>query len=397
MTTEESTVTEETAARRPLTAIQRGIVASLTDSDPSMVPKAVSYLRTEVFSSQAYFELEQKTLFRGKPVPIEVSAALPKPKMHVINEDYGTSVLLTRDDTGKMHAFLNVCMHRCIQLSREKQAKSGGLIVCPYHAWSYNMRGELVGVPREDVFPGLDRKKHSLKRLECVEAGGLIWVNLDPNTTADFSIVAGDLAAEFDAIGLPKQVVYTKARYEIAANWKFVHDAFLENYHIPRLHSKSLGSMFVDRPTAFTQIGPHLLQSSTRAGYKAEQGAGMQTFEDFRASGVFSYTLIPGSIVITSPTYINVMFLSPQSADKTVINYYMLVDRMPETEKEKARCEKSIELMQRVTTDEDFWVSELGTIGVKTGAVEQLTLGGMEQDVATFHKVLEEQMGLTGG
>jgi glycine betaine catabolism A len=91
------------------------------------------------------------------------------------------------------------------------------------------------------------------------------------------------------------------------------------------------------------------------------------------------------------------MFLSPQSPDKTVINYYMLVDRMPETEAEKARCEKSIALMQKVTTDEDFWVSELGTIGVKTGAVEQLTLGGMEQDVATFHKVLEEQMGLTRG
>ncbi|GFE82054.1 hypothetical protein GCM10011487_40540 [Steroidobacter agaridevorans] len=397
MTTEAKVMTEQTIPRRPLTAIQRRIVESLTDSDPTMVPKAVTYLPTKVFSSAEYFELEQKTLFRGKPVPMEVSAALPKPKMHVVNEDYGTSVLLTRDDAGKVHAFLNVCMHRCIQLSREKQPKSGGLIVCPYHAWSYNMRGELVGVPREDVFPGLDRKKHSLKALECVEAGGIIWVNLDPNSKADFSIVAGDLAAEFDAIGLPNQVVYTKARYEIAANWKFVHDAFLENYHVPRLHSKSLGKMFEDRPTAFTQIGPHLLQSSTRAGYKSEQGAGMQTFEDFRASGVFSYTLIPGSIVITSPTYINVMFLSPQSPDRTVINYYMLVDRIPETEAEKARCEKSIALMQRVAADEDFWVSELGTRGVKAGAVEQMTLGGMEQDVATFHKVLEEQMGLTRG
>jgi phenylpropionate dioxygenase-like ring-hydroxylating dioxygenase large terminal subunit len=299
---------------------------------------------------------------------------------------------LTRDETGKVRAFLNICTHRCIELSREREAKAGGLIVCPYHAWSFNMKGELAAVPREDVFPGLDRSQHNLIPLECAEAGGLIWVNLDRQRKADFSMVAGELAEEFLAIGLDRQVVYKKARFELNANWKLVHDAFLENYHIARLHSQSLGSMFVDRSTACVQIGQHILQSSGRVSYKSADGASMKTFEDFRETGVFSYTLIAGGLIITSPTYINVMLLSPQSPGRTVINYYMLVDRMPQTEAEISRCERSVALMVRITTEEDFWVSELGTLGAQTGAVPKMVLGGMEQDIARFHRIVEEEL-----
>lgn len=385
MTTEVSPETRPVATP-PLTRYQLEIVASLQDSDPDTVPKAVAYLPTAEYSSPEHFELEKSKLFRGRPVPIEVSAGLPGPRMYRVNEDYGTSVLLTRDDQGVAHAFVNVCRHRCVRLSQEKEAKSGGLIACPYHGWTYNLRGKLMGVPREDVFPGLQRENHGLVPLECVEAGGLIYVNLDARSKADFSCVQGELAQEFAAIGLDRQVLYKKSRFEIAANWKFVHDAFLENYHVPRLHSKSLGGMFGDRATACVEIGPHILQSSGRVGYESATRSSVQTFAEFRDMGVFSYTVLCSAIVITSPTYINVMLMAPVAHDKTIINYYMLVERMPETEKDKARCEKSMALMERVTSEEDLWVSEQGTIGVATGAVERMILGGMEQDILRFHR-----------
>lgn len=376
----------------PLTKYQLEIVRSLKDTDPQDVPKKTSYLPTDVYTSPERFKLEQEKLFRGRPVPIEVSAALPQRKMHVVNEDYGPPVLLTRDGDGVVHAFMNVCTHRCIQLSREKDAKVGGLITCPYHGWTFNLKGDLVGLPREDVFPGLDRSKHKLVPLECVEGGGLIWVNLDPNTKADFGWAKGDLAEEFNAIGLGEQVVYQKARFELNANWKLVHHAFLENYHIARLHAQSLGGMFVDRSTSCVEIGPHILQSSGRIGYKREVRSTVTTFEEFRDLGVFSYTVLAGALVITSPTYINVMLLSPQSPTKTLINYYMLVDRLPETEAEKARCEKSVSLMVQITTQEDFWVAELGTVAAATGAVPRMVLGGMEQDIARFHRNIEQAL-----
>ncbi|MDX2276946.1 MAG: aromatic ring-hydroxylating dioxygenase subunit alpha [Hyphomonadaceae bacterium] len=372
-----------------LTKYQRQILASLEDSDPNIVPKALSYRPTNVYADSDRFELERRKLFRGRPVPVEISAALPRSRMHVVNNDYGLPLLLTRDDEGRAHAFMNVCTHRCVRLSDEVEAKAGALITCPYHAWSFSMKGDLIAVPREEVFPGLDKKKHKLKALQCVEAGGLIWVNLDPASNADFSEVESELAPEFDAIGLASQVVYKKLRVELPANWKLIHDAFLENYHIARLHRDSLGSMFVDRSTACVEIGRNLLQSSARVGYKRERGQGVETFADFRDFGVFSYTIVAGGLIITSPTYINVMLLSPQSATSTVVNYYMLVDKMPDTDAERARCEKSIGLMQRITTEEDFWVAELGTIAAQSGVVQEMVLGGMEQDIARFHRILE--------
>lgn len=383
--------TPSAAAPRKLTELQLDVARSLADSNPALAPQAIRIRPTSPYASQERFDLEQSKLFRGRPVPLEMSCALPDRRTHVVVEEHGQSVILSRDDEGVVHAFANVCMHRCVQLSQAKEPKQGALIVCPYHAWSYSLRGELVAVPREDVFPGLDKAGRRLVQLQCQEAGGMIWVNLDHKTQCDFSQVDA-LARDFDAIGLDRQVIYRRARFDLATNWKLIHDAFLENYHIPRLHAQSLGSMFVDRPTVIRRIGPHLLQSSARVGYKQESGKAVETFEAFRKAGVFSYTIVPGGVVITSPTYINVMLMAPQSPGRTIINYYMLVDRMPETDEEIARCEKSIALMERITTQEDFWAAQLGTIGARTGVVADMVLGGMEQDIALFHEILESEM-----
>lgn len=383
--------TQDKTKSRPLTAAQRRIVDSLADSDCEDLLQKTSHLPTNVYASQSRFELEQRKLFRGRPVPIEVSAALPKPKMHIVNNDYGLSVMLTRDLEGAAHAFVNVCRHRCVQLSQAHEAKAGALVSCPYHAWSYDLKGNLIAVPREEVFPGLDKSQHGLLPLECREAGGLIWVNLEREARADFSIIR-ELAQDFNAIGLPEQVLYRKKRFDLATNWKLVHDAFLENYHVSRLHAKSLGMMFKDRPTVCERIGPHLLQSSARIGYKRADRVHIKTYDDFRKMGVFSYTILPGGIVITSPTYINVMLLAPQAPERTIVNYYMLVDHAPESEAEKERYERSISLMERVTEEEDFWVAQLGTIGARTGVMPEMVLGGMEQDIARFHQTINEAL-----
>lgn len=372
---------------RRLTAGQIAQVAQLEDSDPSLVDKEISYLETDIYVSQERFDLEQRKLFRGRPLPITVSAALPAPRTHVVNEDYGVSILLTRDENSEVRAFLNVCAHRGVKLCQSKEAETGGLIVCPYHAWSFNLKGDLVGVPRAEVFPGLDKKMHGLVPLECVEAGGLIWVNLDRETKADFSLVTGELAQDFEAVKLPDQKIFRHVTVDLAANWKLVVDAFSENYHITRLHAESLKGMFVDRKTVCDRIGPHLRAMSGRAGFK--QGGPVETFEEFRKSIVACYTILPGAVIITSPTYISVMLLAPQSPGRTIINYYMLVDRLPETEQELAHYERSFALMKRITTEEDFWVSELGQLGAQSGAMPRMILGGMEQDVARFHASLD--------
>jgi phenylpropionate dioxygenase-like ring-hydroxylating dioxygenase large terminal subunit len=381
--------TAELTSAHELTASQRARIARLGDTDPTRVDKALSYRPTDVYVSRERFDLEIERLFRGRPVPIAVSADLPSPRSQLAIKDYELPVLLTRDEEGVAHAFVNVCPHRAVELCPSSEPRSGGLIVCPYHAWSFSMRGDLVAVPREEAFPGLEKSRHGLVRLECVEAGGLIWVNLDPKTKADFSLVTGALGEELAAIAMSDQHIFKKVRFELNSNWKLTHDAFLENYHIARLHSKSLGTMFVDRSTVCEQIGPHICHLSGRVGF--ERGE-RRYFEDFRKHGVFCYTIIGGAIIITSPDYISVMLLSPKAPDKTIVNYYMMVDQPPANEAQIAHFERAVALMLRITTEEDFWAAELGTIGARTGVVPQMVLGGMEQEILRFHRTLEAEL-----
>lgn len=381
--------TAELITAHELTAAQRARIARLEEADPAKVDGALAYQPTAVYVSQERFRLELERLFGGRPVPIAVSADLPSPRSYLAIKDYELPVLLTRDGQGVVRAFVNVCTHRGVELCPSSDPRSGGLVVCPYHAWSFSLKGDLVAVPREEAFPGLEKSRHDLVPLECVEAGGLIWVNLDPKTKADFSLVAGALGEELEAIAMSDQHIFKKVRFELNSNWKLTHDAFLENYHIARLHSKSLGSMFVDRTTVCEQIGPHICHLSGRVGFRKGD---RKYFEEFRKHGVFCYTIIPGAIVITSPDYISVMLLSPKAPDKTVINYYMLVDEPPVDEAQIAHFERAVDLMLRVTTEEDFWAAELGSIGAKTGVLTHMVLGGMEQEILRFHQTLEAEL-----
>ncbi|NLR73000.1 aromatic ring-hydroxylating dioxygenase subunit alpha [Novosphingobium sp. ERN07] len=372
---------------RRLTAAQLSQLAGLEDSNPSDVFREIDRLPTAIYASQERYDLEQERLFRGRPVPIGVSALLPTPRSHIAIDDYGTSVLLTRDEEGVVHAFFNVCTHRAIKLCQAHQTQKGGLVVCPYHAWSFDMKGRLKALPRPEIFPGLDKSQMGLVELECVEAGGLIWVNLDHRRKADFSVVTEQVGPDLDAFGLREQKVCHHLRVEVKANWKLIIDSFSENYHVTRLHSKSLGNMFVDRKTSCEKVGEHLRVMSGRAEYR--QGADIATYEDFRKTAVAHYTIVPGALIITSPSYISVMLLSPQAVDRTVVNYYMMVDQLPETAKAIAHYDKSLALMTQLTTKEDFWVAELGTLGAKSGVVPYMTCGGMEREMVEFHRSVE--------
>lgn len=374
----------ERSEGRQLTASQITQFENVEDSNPDLVFRQVDRLPTDVYVSPERFGLEQAKLFRGRPIPVAVSDILPSPRTRIAVDDYGASILLTRDEDGQVHAFHNVCTHRAIKLCQAKQAEKGGLVTCPYHAWSFDMKGRLKTLPRPEVFPGLDKEEFGLVPLECVEAGGIIWVNLDKDRKADFSTVSGPLAADLDALGMGKQKICKHLRVEIAANWKLIVDSFSENYHVTRLHSGSLGSMFVDRKTSCEMVGDHLRVMSGRAGFR--KGEAVETFEQFRESAVVHYTIVPGALLITSPTYINLMLLSPVAVDKTVVNYYMLVDRLPENDREEAHYEKSLALMKRITTEEDFWVAELGAIGARDGVISHVTCGGMEREMVQFHK-----------
>ena len=374
-----------TRASRPSPG-QRALADALARGEAAM-GKDIARLPASVYIDPVRYVREQDILFETLPLLLAPSAMLPAASA-VTHDGYGVPLLITRDYDGQAHVFANVCRHRGTRLIDSEDVVPAKRIICPYHAWAYKSDGSLSGLPRTDCFPGFDKDAHGLIEFASAEAGGLIW--FAKSKDADFTD-AQALGPDLDAFGLSGLHLYRRRTHQVASNWKLVVDAFLESYHVKRLHAATIADFFADGITVADRIGRHQRAAVGRAAYLSE--IDRDDWGALRKAVTYTYQLFPNSVVIVSPDYINLLIVMPQSVGTCLVEDLMLIPEAPTTNEAADHWQRSWDLLDGGTFGaEDFHAAALGQRGLESGLLDYITLGTLENGTTDLHAKVEAEL-----
>ena len=165
----------------------------------------------------------------------------------------GKPILIIKNENEEIKAFHNVCSHRCLKLVNEKK-NIGKLIRCPYHAWSYDLQGNLKAAPHiggtnNHKPKGFNFKEHGLKSIRIHIWNDWIFINLN-GKAKKFIEYAKPLFSKF------KDLDFNKLKYtatldfgKINTNWKFLIENFIEPYHVQFVHKTTTNQPLKDHYT----------------------------------------------------------------------------------------------------------------------------------------------------
>jgi Rieske 2Fe-2S family protein len=145
------------------------------------------------------------------------------------------SLLVVGDGARGARAFHNVCRHRGTRLCVAAEGTLAGSIQCPYHAWTYDLDGRLIGAPLMEEVEGFRAGDFPLRRAGCEVWDGHVFVNLalDPPSLA---AQLGGLPSRFAPWRMSELVRVHVVEYDVRANWKLIVQNYNECLHCPVIH-----------------------------------------------------------------------------------------------------------------------------------------------------------------
>ncbi|MFY8146686.1 MAG: aromatic ring-hydroxylating oxygenase subunit alpha, partial [Rhodobacter sp.] len=191
-----------------------------------------------VYTSPEFAALEQRHIFARDWLCAGRADALRAPGDYLTMDISGEPILVLRDQDGIVRAMSNVCRHRMSTLLEGRGTTRS--IVCPYHAWTYNLDGTLRAAPAMTRNDGFCKDRIALPPVRCEVWLGWIMVTLNP----DAPPVADRLAGVSDLIGPFQMEAYVESfreEFRWATNWKVLAENFMESYHLPVCHAGTIG------------------------------------------------------------------------------------------------------------------------------------------------------------
>jgi phenylpropionate dioxygenase-like ring-hydroxylating dioxygenase large terminal subunit len=317
-------------------------------------------------------------------------------------------ILLVRDEAGDLQGFHNTCRHRGAALCRETQGQlRTSAIICPYHAWTYDLQGKLLRTSSKSHAQGFDVRDFALYRICVQEWNGCVFVA--------FTDSPPPLHKSFDqpfnrldhwSLGdLRRGHVFTKT---MSCNWKVFWENYNECLHCPGVHQQlsQLVPIF-GRGLLEERDDPSWTQhaASTDPKFKGGLRVGATTWsmngqridaplpglteEDRKAAHVY-LTILPSVFIVGHPDYVRLVALRPLGPEQTemCVEYLFAAQTLADP---RFELSNAVDFANRVMT-EDAQICELNQQGLRALPHRRGVVMPEEYLVQQFHDWLRQQM-----
>jgi Rieske 2Fe-2S family protein len=217
------------------------------------------------FSDDALYAAEMEYIFGRHWLFVASEPEIPE------GGDYRTfqigpwPIFLLRRDDGSIGAFHNTCRHRGSRILQQDSGVAGATLMCPYHRWTYDMTGKVIGCGATGEIPAAQR---SLKSVHVKQLAGLIFVCLADEPPDDFDAMAQRMTPYLAPHGLTRAKVARQVDIIEHGNWKLTIENNRECFHCSG-HPELLCSLF----DFFGEIDEGRMSAQERAAYARYQSA----------------------------------------------------------------------------------------------------------------------------
>ena len=336
------------------------------------------------------WEAEMDLIFKRIPLMLGFSVEIPKAGNYKAMEVAGVPLILVRGKDGLIRGFVNMCSHRGAQIL-DNGSGSARSFSCPYHAWTYNLTGDLIAILDEQDFGEVDTSCMGLTALNVEERVGLIWGSITPGVELHLDeFLAGydDLLDNHDF----ENCVFVGQQTLDGPNWKVAYDGYLDFYHLPILHSDTFGPEYNNK-SIFNHWGPHQRVGAPDHRLTELLGQPEEEWSETRLlSGV--WTIFPHVSIASfhvgdresGGVLYQISQLFPGDNPDTSVTNQMFLTKFEPDEKNMEHINKQKDFLRYVVAEEDYFTGNRIQKTVKTGAKSHFVFGRNEEGCQRLHR-----------
>ena len=372
-------------------ANQVNLIHQIFDSiDRGTPPMAERFTRndTSAYTSPERAAREREMLFRRHPIVAGFSSNIPNPGDYLTEDLAPVPILVVRNASGELRAFVNICRHRGARLV-EGCGHTAKLFSCPYHAWSYDTDGRLVAIPDDYGFDGLDRATSGLVALPVAEKYGLIFVTPTPgdnNNAIDIDAMLSGLGEDIESYGIGAMTHQETRVVRRRMNWKLMSDTFWEAYHIKVLHAGNVAPLFVKNLAIFDTFGRNTRYIGVRKSIEKLRDLPDEKW-DLIPHATILMNLFPNTILVMQSDHAEVYRIFPEKHVGESVATISILAPAP-----SPKWSRTMDLLLGVV-DQDFTLGEGIQHNFESGALSKVTYARYENALEHFHRSIREALG----